>query len=157
MTKQDICEFMRRHSLAVLATVSTEGTPEAALVGIAVTADLEIVFDTVRGSRKHRNLLHNPRIAFVIGWEDETTLQYEGVARELHGAELRRYEEVYFRTFPDGQARRRVRDIAYFVVRPAWVRYSNFEKQHEQIVEFTFADETGKRTARAPAALAREH
>jgi pyridoxine/pyridoxamine 5'-phosphate oxidase len=156
MTRQDIREFMRRHALAVLATVSVDRTPEAALVRIAVTDDLEIVFDTVRSSRKHRNLLRNPHIAFVLGWEGETTLQYEGVATELHGAALRRYEELYMRTFPDGHVPRRSRDIACFVVRPTWVRFSDFEKQHEQVVEFTFAGAAGRRAVRAPAA-AREH
>lgn len=157
MTRQDICEFMKRHTLAVLSTVSADETPEAALVGIAVTGDFEIVFDTARSSRKHDNLVRNPNIALVIGWESQETLQYEGVATELRGAELKRYEDVYFRVFPDGHARRRSRDIAYFVVRPVWVRYSSFKKQHEQIVEFTFAEATGKHGLRAPTTLVREH
>src|SRR5262245_62747445 len=77
--------FLRQHRLAVEASVSSARTPQAAVVGIAVTDRFEIVFDTVDSTRKARNLRINPRIAFVIGGVaagEERTVQYEGVADE---------------------------------------------------------------------------
>ena len=35
--------------------------------------ELEVVFDTVERTRKYRNLRVDPRIALVIGWDDEIT------------------------------------------------------------------------------------
>ena len=60
MTKEFLYQFIKRHPLGVLTTVSREHRPEAALIGIAVTENLEIIFDTVKDSRKYPNLLHDP-------------------------------------------------------------------------------------------------
>jgi pyridoxine/pyridoxamine 5'-phosphate oxidase len=89
MTKEDHFRFIGRHKLGVLATISPSGEPQAAVVGIAVTADLELVFDTVKTSRKYQNLTANPAIAFVIGGDEEITVQYEGEAEELQAPRTR--------------------------------------------------------------------
>jgi len=107
-------------------------------MGIAVTAELEVVFDTLKTSRKYQNLTLNPRVAFVIGWESETTVQYEGQAEELHGPELQHYKEVYFRKWPDGRERENWPNICYFRVRPTWIRYSDFNKDTYRIIETPF-------------------
>jgi len=54
MTKADIYQFIQfiaKQKLAVLGTLSSGGSPQSALVGIAVTPGLEIIFDTVKSSR----------------------------------------------------------------------------------------------------------
>jgi pyridoxine/pyridoxamine 5'-phosphate oxidase len=81
MLKDELYEFITKHKLAVLATAAADGAPQAALVGIAVTPELELVFDTVRSTRKARNLSENPVAALVIGCTDEITCQYEGSRR----------------------------------------------------------------------------
>ena len=58
---------MRSHVNAVQATVSPDGSPQAALVGIAVTDLFEIVFDSLEKTRTAMNLSQNPRVAFVVG------------------------------------------------------------------------------------------
>ena len=62
MTREVLLEFMRSEKYAVQASVSAGGVPQAAVVGIAVTDDLEIVFDTLASSRKAPNLRANPAI-----------------------------------------------------------------------------------------------
>jgi len=47
----------------VLATTSAGGHPLAAVAGIAVTDDGDIVFDTTRTSRKFTNLSRRLRVA----------------------------------------------------------------------------------------------
>src|ERR1039458_6326760 len=84
-------EFAREQRLAVLSTVSPAGEPQSALMGVAVTPGFEIVFDTVKSSRKYGNLGANSRAAFVIGCSSEISIQYEGIAQELSGEELDRY------------------------------------------------------------------
>jgi hypothetical protein len=140
MTETDLCAFLARHRLGVLGTICHTETPQSALVGIAVTPRLEIIFDTVKSSRKYPNLVARPGCSFVIGgWgAGEQTVQYEGEAEELKSPELERYQEIYFKTWPDGPARMSWPGIVYFVVRPTWIRYSDFDQNPPLIREFTF-------------------
>jgi pyridoxine/pyridoxamine 5'-phosphate oxidase len=137
MTEADVQRFIAQYKLGVLGTIGDAGTPQSALVGIAVTADLEMVFDTVKSSRKYPNLMARPACSFVIGWAGEQTVQYEGQARLLEPPELERYQEVYFKAWPDGPARMSWPGIVYFAVRPVWIRYSDFDQNPRLIREFT--------------------
>jgi PPOX class probable F420-dependent enzyme len=142
MKRAELLEFLRRHKLGVLSTVSPSGEPEAAVVGVAFTDDLEIVFDTLETTRKAVNLRRSPKIAFVVGWDQEITAQIEGVADEPQGAELERLREAYFLAYPDGRERQRWEGITYFRVRPHWARYSDFNTGGN-IVEFRRSDLLG--------------
>lgn len=95
-------------------------------------------FDTVQSTRKYANLTARSACSFVVGWAGEQTVQYEGIAVEPAGEELRRCQEIYFRVWPDGPARMSWPGIAYFVVRPRWIRYSDFDRNPPQIEETTF-------------------
>jgi pyridoxine/pyridoxamine 5'-phosphate oxidase len=140
--------FLRAQRWAIEATASTALAPQAAIVGIAVTQALELVFDTLASSRKAANLRANPRIALVIGgWNesDARTVQYEGVADFPSGAELERLRQVYFTAFPDGPTRLSWPGITYVRVKPAWIRYSDFSRDHPLITEHAFpAAERGR-------------
>jgi len=85
--------------------------------------------------RATENLRRDPRIAFVIGWDEEQTVQVQGVADEPSGAELARLKEVCFARLPDGRDREHWPDIAYFRARPTWARYSDFRTPEPRIVE----------------------
>jgi Pyridoxamine 5'-phosphate oxidase len=67
VTRTELLAFVRTHIVAVEALVSTSGAAQAAVVGIAVADDFQVVFDSVDTSRKVPNLRRNPRIAFVLG------------------------------------------------------------------------------------------
>jgi hypothetical protein len=135
--------FIRTYKWAIEASVSPAGAPQAAIVGIAVTEDLELVFDTLLSSRKAANLKANPRVAFVIGgWNDADlqTVQYEGVADFPSGAELERLKQVYYAAFPDGPTRLSWPGITYVRVKPRWVRFSNFKVDPPTILERVFTE-----------------
>jgi pyridoxine/pyridoxamine 5'-phosphate oxidase len=138
MTRAELLAFLRKHRLGVLATVSPAGEPESAVVGIAFTDQLEIIFDTIGTSRKSINLRNSPKIAFVVGWDEEITVQLEGIADEPSGAELDRLKEAYFQVYPDGRERQLWPGITYFRVLPHWARYSDFNPDGK-IIEFTIA------------------
>jgi hypothetical protein len=95
-------------------------------VGFAVSDELEIIFDTIATTRKAMNLRREPRIALVVGWDEEQTVQIEGVADEPGGDELARLKDVYFGVYPDGVERQAWKDITYVRVCPTWARYSDF-------------------------------
>ena len=137
-TRAAILAFAQRHKLATLASVSPTGAPEAAVVGIAVSDTFEFVFDTLRSTRKYANLKANPKIAFVVGWDGAETLQYEGLAEQLSGADLGRYQALYFTAWPDGPSRLAWPGITYFKVSPTWLRYSDFAPTPPALTELTF-------------------
>jgi len=139
MTRTEVLLFMRAHKYAVEASLGLSGTPQAAVVGIVVTDDFEVVFDTMADSRKAANFRRSPGIAFVIGGTqggDERTVQYEGTVDEPRGAELQRLQALYFERFPDGREREQLPGCLYFRARPVWIRYSNFNLTPPEIVEF---------------------
>lgn len=139
LTKAEAYAFARDQRLAVVATVSSDRAPEAALVEIAVTPDLEVIFDTIDFTRKCTNLRADPRIAIVLGGsEHRTTLQIEGVADEPEGFELERVKEVFFAGCPYGREREGWPGLTYFRVRPTWLRYSNYENPR-RIAELSLA------------------
>ncbi len=138
MNLEAIYEFMNSERLGVLTTAAKSGQPQAALMGFAVTPELEIIFDTVRSSRKYPNLKQNPRVAWVVGCTTEVTVQYEGEAEELEGAALAKYKPTYFQKFPDGPARENWAGMTYFVVRPKWVRYCDYNPDSRRIQEQRF-------------------
>jgi pyridoxine/pyridoxamine 5'-phosphate oxidase len=75
MTRAELLAFIRRHRYAVQASTHDSGAPQAAVIGIAISDELELVFDTLGTSRKARNLRRDPRIALVVGWDEEQTVQ----------------------------------------------------------------------------------
>ncbi len=146
MDRAELLEFMRSHRYAVQASVSRNGAPQAAVVGIAVADDLSVFFDTLESTRKAKNLRHNRRIALVIGGVtagDERTVQYEGVADELLGAELAALKAVYFAKFPDGRERETWPGITYVRARPTWIRYADYNRNPPLIVEMDGASLEG--------------
>jgi pyridoxine/pyridoxamine 5'-phosphate oxidase len=140
MEKPEIHSFMTHYRYGVVSSIARDGTPQSALVGIATTPELEIIFDTVKSSRKYPNLVERPSCSFVVGWDGEQTVQFEGDAFEPAGEELKRYQEVYFAAWPDGPARMSWPGITYFVVRPRWIRYSDFDRTPPFIEEITFPE-----------------
>jgi len=138
--KQDLLEYLKAAKLAVVSTVTSDGSPQSALVGIATSNVFEIVFDTVATSRKHANLVRDPRISLVVSGPDEKTLQCEGFAFQIptfgpEGAELRK---TYYRAWPDGRARLDWAGLAYWCIRPRWARYSDFDANPPLVEEFTW-------------------
>lgn len=138
MTRAELLSFLRGHRIAVEASVQSGGAPRAAVVGFAVSDELEIVFDTVDTTRKYASLRADPRIALVVGWDAERTAQLEGIADFPAGEELDRLRECYFATYPDGRERMAWPGITHIRVRPTWARFSDFTVDPPRIVELTF-------------------
>jgi hypothetical protein len=141
MTRHDLLDFMRSERFVVQASVSTTHAAQAAVVGIAVSDEFEIVFDTLTDSRKATNLRVNPSVAFVIGGRDgeERTVQYEGVADMPTGDELLRVRDIYFGVFPDGRERLTWPGLIHVRVKPTWIRYSSYNAQPPLVLEFDAA------------------
>jgi hypothetical protein len=127
--KPEMLAYMRRHKLAVVATIAADGSPQSALVGVGTTEELEVVFDTLSTTRKHANLQRDRRIAVTFSGPDEQTLQYEGVALpvSLAGSDDV-YRQAYYEAWPDGRQRVQWQNLVYWRVVPRWARYSDYDR-----------------------------
>ena len=143
MTKTDLYEFLAGCKLGVLGTIGTDDRPQSSLIGIATTGELQIIFDTLKTTRKYRNLIARPACSLAIGWTGEQTVQYEGDATELTASELERYQEIYFEKWPECRSHLSWTGITYFLVRPRWIRFSDFDQRPPFIREF-LEDDLGR-------------
>ena len=136
--KELILNFIKKHTIGVLATATPDGLPEAAVIEFAETDNFELIFDTFTTYRKYKNLKNNSRVAFVIGWDENVTVQYEGVAEELAGDELKRYKKIYFKKNPDAQKWERFKETTWFRITPKWIRYRDGNASPMAIHEISF-------------------
>jgi pyridoxine/pyridoxamine 5'-phosphate oxidase len=121
LSPAEFVTFVRTARLAVVATTSPEGTPEAALVEIAVTDDGALLFDTKSGTRKVANISHQPRVAIVVGWNDSVSVQVEGPAEILAGTDRTDAAAVFESQFPGSRAL--ADGFALIRVKPDWLCY----------------------------------
>ena len=130
-----LLDFIKEQTLCVLATVHANGTPEAAVIEFGETPQLEIIFDTLSSSRKYANLIRNPNVALVIGWDENITAQFEGIATELAGEDRQRCTALYFSKNPRAEKWQHRENIRYFKVTPRWIRYSDLRQEPWKVFE----------------------
>ncbi len=127
IAKSKLRDFINGRGVGVVSTVNAGGAPEAALVDIAATADLEIVFHAIETTRKSANLRRDPRIALVVGgWDGLETLQYEGIADEPEEPEREALKRLYFASCSRASGRAGWPGLTYFRIRPKWLRFSTY-------------------------------
>lgn len=136
--KQEILDFIKQQRLAVISTVSAGGRPESAVIGFGESDNLQLIFGTYNSSRKYANLLAKPAVSFVIGWDRDITVQYEGTARELRGEEADDYAARYQRKTPASRKYREHPENRYFLVDPKWVRYTDINFDPWRVLELKF-------------------
>lgn len=137
--KSKILSLLRSQDLGVIATINEDGSPEAAVVGIAEREDLSIVFGTASSTRKYQNISRDGRVALVIGWDD-ATVQYEGRAEELFGEERDKAAQEHLLKLPGSEKFSKLASQAYFKVTPTWIRYTDFnlDPLHGQSFEIDY-------------------
>ncbi|GAA3110357.1 pyridoxine/pyridoxamine 5'-phosphate oxidase [Kribbella aluminosa] len=121
MTREEFVAFVRKAREGVVATVDADGSPEAALVGMAVTDAGDVLFDTYTATRKVDNIRVHERVALVIGWDDGVSVQVEGSAEILSGAERDACGTAYLEQFPGSRAL--VDGFSLVRVVPNWLRH----------------------------------
>lgn len=136
--KQFILAFIKKHKLAVISTVNKNNNPESAVIEFGQTDSLELIFDTFSSYRKYKNIQHKPRVSFVIGWDEDITVQYEGTAVELKGEKSKTYKKIFLKKHPDAKKWENFKQTRYFKVTPTWIRYSDLRKYPWDVVEVRF-------------------
>lgn len=79
-----IRDFLMGHPVGVLATVDSDGMPNASTIYFSVRENLEITFTTKRDTRKHNSMskFHDVALA-VYNAEDQAAVQIRGKANEV--------------------------------------------------------------------------
>jgi uncharacterized pyridoxamine 5'-phosphate oxidase family protein len=129
--------FLKAHKLGVIATLNAR-KPEAAAIDFSETSKLEVVFTTLAFYRKYKNLNKNSKAAFVVGGEKGVTLQYEGLARELSRGAFKKYYKRHVQKNPVEKKFASMPEARFFIVKPTWLRYSDFTAKPNNIFEITF-------------------
>ncbi len=136
---EKIYEFIKSHNLAVISTVTHDFLPQSAVIGFSQKENLELVIGTSSKSRKYQNLLKNPRVALVIGWDKGKTVQYEGEAVEIKGA-IERKEAMnnHLSKIPSAAKILNDSEAAIFKIVPKWIRYTDLSSDPWDITELRF-------------------
>jgi general stress protein 26 len=122
--KQKVFNLIKNTPFGVVASVNPAFEPQAALVAISQTDNLEIIFGTLVNTRKYMNLQHNPKVAFVIG-SDRTVVQLQGVASEIIGEESVFYRNMHVVKHPESKKYFENPEERWFRVTPSWIRYTD--------------------------------
>lgn len=122
---QMVNDFIKEHNIAVISTVTHDFLPESAVMGIYPGENFEIFFGTLKDSRKYQNLIKNPRVALVIGWDQGRTIQYEGEVVEISGDALKEFEKTSMATMPTAAKYTSDQNAAFFKIIPKWIKYTN--------------------------------
>ena len=92
--KEKILSKLREPVLASFATITEDGKPWSRYVAVISDENLNIWFATFSGSRKIRQLAHNPEVHLNLGVTDLTTaesyLQIQGRAEILNDIEIKK-------------------------------------------------------------------
>lgn len=122
-SRATLVSLLRSEKHWVVSSVAESGAPSGAVVGVAVSDDLDLVFDTLDSTRKAANLRRDARVALTM-WKDAVTAQIEGLAEPIPPGDPR--IAVYLAAFPEGRERLAWPGILHFAVRPRWIRVSDF-------------------------------
>lgn len=151
--REKTLNYLKEHSLCVIATANMQGEPEAATINYFVDDDFNLFFITRKDTRKHANLLANPRVAIVVGTEPEPhTVQLQGDAVFLENEdELKAFSDalelrpelfqLYFASmrrhpiFPRAQES----DVSIIRVDIRWLRWLDYDaaamtEEYHQII-----------------------
>lgn len=119
-------EFLQKPNLAVLATISPKGRPQATPVWFLVDGD-RVVVNTSRGRVKHHNIEKNPHVAVTVVDRDDpyryvqiqgkvVKLDWDNGARDIDRLSLRYRGRKYQYPATDSPDRR-----VSLIIRPSKV------------------------------------
>lgn len=142
-THVDFMEFLKSKLVAVLSTVAPDGQPESATVYFTVQQNFSFYFMTKNFSEKYKNLEHNPKVALVVGTENEpVTAQIQGTAEKITDPKesdiklnelmdnIMRNEYVapLFQMSPPDK-----NDVVVYKITPFWIRWLDLRAEKEKV------------------------
>jgi len=128
-TRARLAEFLARQSTLSLATLGTDGWPEAASLFFAADTDLRLYWLSSSNSRHSQNLVRQPAVAVTIhnqtwSWTDITGVQLQGTAVVVPAGEpWQAAWNLYVAKFSfAAQMEAEVRKSDFYVLTADWIR-----------------------------------
>jgi uncharacterized protein YhbP (UPF0306 family) len=124
--------FVAEQHVLTLATLGSDGQPQATDVYYVQSDDLNLYFISIPGSRHAANIARDPRVAATIHadsarWRDIRGVQLEGVCARLSGAERAAAYARYTARFPfvlaDAALARALQKVGMYRLAPHWLRW----------------------------------
>ena len=134
MTAAKIKRFLAEHTTLTLATLGSDGQPQAAPLFFAEMDDLSLVFISEKRVRHSRNIENNSRVAAAIyadgqHWQSIRGVQLEGRCTALGGAAARRARQVYLAKFPFIAQNKilaaMLHAVTFYQITPVWMRLTD--------------------------------
>lgn len=125
--------FLQKHKTCVLGTLAADGEPQGATMTYICDDDFNFYFVTRKESRKHRNLLADPRVSIVVGVDPEApgTAQAQGKAEVLNEPHfmIHYFEKIVDISAPEWWPLFALEgmDFVFFKVTPTWLRWLNLD------------------------------
>lgn len=100
--------FLQTQLFGVLATVGSNG-PHTCIITYAFTDNLQwLLFSTPKESRKFKNILSDPRVAFFVdsrplsteGIENSMGVTLKGTAQKISSGDLNSFSDIYLQRHP---------------------------------------------------------
>jgi general stress protein 26 len=137
--KEKIKNFLKNNKFAVIATNSSSGYPESAIVGFLGTDEGDIIFRSLSDSRKNQNIKINPKVSLVVLSDNKEwkTLQIEGLARLLTTEEVSMVEDEHCEKNKAYEAYKSNPLNEYFIVEPVLFKYSDLSVAPQEVFEFS--------------------
>jgi len=135
-------QFLRSNSVAVISTVASDGQPESATIYFVVNGKFTFYFMTKNFSRKYTNLETNPKVALVIGTENEpVTAQIQGTAEKITDPKefdkaMSLLEQNFLKNefvAPLFQLSPEKNDIIIYRITPSWMRWLDLRSDKEKV------------------------
>ncbi len=126
-----IKQFLAAHTTLTLATVATDGRPQAAPVFFAEMDDLSLIFISEQKSRHSQNVKWDGRVAAAIyadgqSWQSIRGIQLEGVCTALKGEAAQAAQTVYLAKYPFIAENKllavMLNLVTFYQIKPTWLR-----------------------------------
>jgi general stress protein 26 len=80
-SKERIYEFLKEHTVGVLATVDPDNNPYASTIYYSIDEDFNLYFTTKKDTQKSDNITHNNKVMVVVSESfTQSTAQFTGFA-----------------------------------------------------------------------------
>lgn len=136
---QKILTFLKSKDFCVLSTASPVGKPESAVMAYAVLDDFSFYIFTEPQTRKYANLSKNNKVSLIVGgWDNDPSVQIDGLISILDQVEGSKAKEFVLFIHPEWKDHFNSPDGKWFVIKPLWLRCSDFTQNPPEIKELSF-------------------
>lgn len=134
MNKDQILEFIKKQTLAILSTATPTGKTESAVMAIATGDSWEIYMSTENNTRKVPILQANNQASLIIGGLGSPSIQIDGHCYVASGSDADLVKNQILMIHPDTKDYLTATSVFLKFV-PSWLRYSDFSQNPPTIVE----------------------